>query len=314
MPRLGERAGMVGLAAFLVVDVMLVAFAISSTRQPVAQGGSTINTGVVTSPSVPKTTTTTSGTTTTGPATPSVKVAPLTQGLVAFDKRSAFRFTTGSCKSGGSKLELTRNAGASWGPRSVTYDTIVRVRVRPDGSAFVVGADSETDCTPAIRQAGALDADFGDSVVVNDAWFRDPRAGASIGLPTGGTGKPCGSTAVVDLAVVDSGAAALCSDGRIRVSASGERWDTSATVEGALALALNTKARAFVVVPGADSCNGLAIVDAAKPAQALGCAAVNLTKVEPGTVALSVTSGSGWLSVGDAVYLAGGNLATWKQG
>ena len=308
MARLGERAGMVGLAAFLVVDVLLVAFAISSTRHPVDQGGTTIDPGVVATSAPPKTTKTAAA-----PATPSVKVVPLTRGLVAFDKDTAFRFTTGSCKSGGSKLELTRNGGESWGPRSVPYDTIVRVRVRPDGSAFVVGADSDTECTPAIRQTGALDADFGDSAVVADAWFRDPRAATTVGVPSGGTTKPCGSGQVVDLAVIDSGAAALCSDGRLRESTSGESWATSATVEGALALALTAKARTFVVVPGVDSCEGLAVVDTAKPTKAVGCAAADVAKVKPGTVALSVTSGGGWLGVGDTVYLAGGNLATWKQ-
>lgn len=311
MARLGERAGMAGLALFLVVDVLLVAFAINSTRHPVEQGGSTIDPGVVaTSPSTP----TTGKTSATAPTAPRVEVVPLTQGLVAFDADTAFRFTVGTCKTGGSKLELTRNGGESWGPRSVPYDTVVRVRVRPDGSAFVVGADAKSECVPAIRQAAALDADFGDSSVVSDAWFRDPRAATSIGVPTGGTAKPCGSARVVDLAVVDAGAAALCADGRVRVSASGADWDTSATVEGALALALNAKARAFVAVPGADSCEGLAVVDASKPTKALGCAATDLAKVKPGTVSLSVTAKAGWLGVGDGVYRAGANLATWKQG
>jgi hypothetical protein len=118
---------------------------------------------------------------------------------------------------------------------------------------------------------------------------------------------------VVDLAVVDSGAGALCTDGRVRVSKSGDKWETSATVVGALALALNAKARTFLVVAGIDSCDGLAVVDAAKPDQALGCAATDVTKVKPGTVALSVTSGSGWLSVGKDVYVAGGDLTTWKK-
>jgi hypothetical protein len=309
MTRLGERAGLVGLAAFLVIDVLLVGLAINSTRHPVNQGGTTIDPGVVTTTSAPTTTKTTA----TSPGTPTIKVVPLTVGLVGYDKDTAFRFTTGSCKSGGSKLELTRNAGQTWGPRSVPYDAIIRVRVRPDGSAFVVGADSESDCTPSIRQSGALEADFGDSSVVKDAWFRDPRSATSLGLPSGATGKPCGTAQVIDLAVVDTGAAALCADGRVRVSTSGAKWDTSATVEGALALALNAKARAFVVVPGADSCQGLAVVEAAKPTKALGCAASDLTRVKPGTVALSVTATAGWLGVGDSVFLAGGNLATWKQ-
>ena len=178
---------------------------------------------------------------------------------------------------------------------------------------IVVGADSAKDCVPGIRQAASLDADFGVSSVVSDAWFRDPRAATAVGVPTGGTSKPCGSAQVVDLAVVDTGAAALCADGRVRVSTSGGRWDTSATVQGALALALDAKARTYVVVPGADSCDGLAVVDAAKPTQVLGCAAAVVAKVKPGTVALSVTAGAGWLGVGDAVYLSGDNLATWKK-
>ncbi|NYG07139.1 hypothetical protein BJ986_001626 [Phycicoccus badiiscoriae] len=309
MPRLGERAGLVGLAAFLIVDVLLVGFAISSTRHPVDRGGSTIGSGVTTTPSVPGTTTAT----TTGPSTPAVRAAPLTQGIVAVDKATAFRFTLGNCKSRGSKLELTRNAGASWGPRSAPFDTIVRVRVRSDRSAFVVGADSRTGCTPAIRQASTLVADFGNSVAAANVWFRDPRASASVGLPTGGTGKPCGSTPVVDLAIVDAGGAALCTDGRVRVSTDGQRWTTASTVPGAIAVALTAKGRALVVVPGVASCSGLAVIDAAKPTQALGCAMTDVSKVQPGTVALSVTSGSGWLAVGDAVFVAGGDLSTWKK-
>jgi hypothetical protein len=307
MARLGERAGMVGLAAFLVVDVLLVAFAITSTHQPVDQGGTTID------PSVTATSGPASTTTAGGEATPSVKVMPLTRGLVAFDKDTAFRFKAGSCEAGGSTLEMTRNGGESWGPRSAPYDTIVRVRLRPDGSGFVVGADTANGCVPALRQAASLEADFGKSAAVSDAWFRDPRMATTVGVPSGGTSKPCGSGQVIDLAVIDSGAAVLCADGRLRVSTSGERWQTSATVEGALAVALNAKARAYVVVPGADSCDGLAVVDAAKPTKAVGCAAMDVAVVDPGTVALSVTAGGGWLGVGETVYLAGGNLATWKK-
>jgi hypothetical protein len=309
MARLSERAGLVGLAAFLVVDVLLVGFAVNSTRHPVEQGGTTIDSGVTT----PTRSTTGKGSPTADPTAPAVKVVPLTVGIVGLDKDTAFRFTTGSCKSGGAKLELTRNAGESWGPRSVSYDTIVRVRVRSDGSAFVVGADAGSDCTPSIRQASGLDADFGDSVVVNDAWFRDPRSSTSVGLPSGGVGKPCGSGQVVDLAVVDSGAAALCSDGRVRVSPTGQSWETAAKVEGALALAMNPKARTFLAVPGVDSCDGLAVIDAAKPETAIGCADAPLADVKPGTVALSVNGGAGWLGVGDTVYRAGASLTTWKK-
>jgi len=318
MTRLGERAGLVGLAAFVAVDVLLVGIAVNSTRKPVADGGqqigsSTVGTssgGASNRPTTPATTTTTGSA---DASQPDVKVAPLTVGIVGIDQKTAFRFTVGSCRDGGAKLELTRNAGASWGPRTARFDTLVRVRVRDDGSAFSVGANASSDCTPAIRQASKFDADWGDAAAVNNAWYRDPRDERSVGLSTGGTDKPCGTKAVVDLAVVDRGAAALCADGTVLVSKTGASWDQTASVPGALALALDDKSRSVAVVPGADGCAGLAVVDAAKPDAALGCVQTDLAKVKPGTVALSVTGSGGWLRVGGAVFRAGTGLATWKQ-
>jgi hypothetical protein len=258
MTRLSERAGLIGLAAFVAVDVLLVGIAVNSTRTPVANGGEQIGTSSIGASSRPSSTTTASA----DARQPDVKVVPLTVGIVGVDEDTAFRFTVGSCRAGGSKIELTSNAGRSWGPRSAKFDTLVRIRVRDDGSAFSVGASADNDCTPSIRQASKYDADWGDAAAVDNAWYRDPRDERSVGLPTGGTGKPCGAKAVVDLAVVDSGAAALCEDGTVLVSKTGASWDESATVPGALALALDDKNRSLAVVPSAGGCRGLAVVDA----------------------------------------------------
>jgi hypothetical protein len=309
MTRLSERAGLIGLAAFVAVDVLLVGIAVNSTRTPVADGGEQIGTSSVGASSRPSSTTTASA----DARQPDVKVVPLTVGIVGVDEDTAFRFTVGSCRAGGAKIELTSNAGRSWGPRSAKFDTLVRIRVRDDGSAFSVGASADNDCTPSIRQASKYDADWGDAAAVDNAWYRDPRDERSVGLPTGGTGKPCGAKAVVDLAVVDSGAAALCEDGTVLVSKTGASWDESATVPGALALALDDKNRSLAVVPSAGGCRGLAVVDAGKPDAALGCVETDLAKVKSGTVALSVTGSAGWLRVGGAVFRAGADLRTWKQ-
>jgi hypothetical protein len=309
MTRLGDRAGLIGLAVFVAVDVLLVGIAVNATRTPVADGGEQIGTSSIGASSRPSSTTAAPADAT----QPDVKVAPLTVGIVGIDEDTAFRFTVGSCRGGGAKLELTGNAGRSWGPRSAKFDTLVRVRVRDDGSAFSVGASADKDCTPSIRQASKYDADWGAATAVNNAWYRDPRDDRSVGLPTGGTGKPCGSKAVVDLAVVDSGAAALCEDGTVLVSRTGASWDKSASVPGALAVALDDKNRSLAVVPGVDGCRGLAVVDAAKPDAALGCVETDLTKVKAGTVALAVTGSTGWLRVGGAVFRAGADLKAWKQ-
>lgn len=311
MPRLGDRAGVIGLAAFLAVDVLLVAIAVNSTRTPVPGGGTQVGSSTVGSSTSP--TTTSAASADNDPAPPGVEVAPLTVGIVGISTDTALRFTVGACPKGGGELELTRNGGKSWAPRSTPFDALVRVRVRDDKSTFAVGASSSGDCTPSIRQAGRYDADWGDASPVNDAWYRDLEDDSKVGLPTGGTGKPCGSKAVVDLAVVDRGAAALCADGSVQVSRTGAGWEESATVPGALALALDDKSRSLAVVPSADGCKGLAVVDAAKPAQAVGCAQTDVAKVEPGTVALSVVGSTGWLRAAGTVWRSAGDLSSWKK-
>jgi hypothetical protein len=208
---------------------------------------------------------------------------------------------------------MTSNGGRSWAPRATPFDTLVRLRVRTDGSAFAIGA-VEGECSPAIKQTGSVDGDFGDASDVSDAWYRDPRAAASIGLPTGSTAKPCGADGrVVDLAVIDSGAHVLCASGKVLSSANGASWKDVTTVDGALAIALRPQGGSFAVVAGADGCKGLAVVATSKPGTAVGCAETDLDAVKAGSVALSVTATRGWLRVGDAVFTADADLADWSK-
>ena len=305
-----DRVGIVGLVGFLVVDALLVALALNSTRGDVAEGGTTL-----TPDRTAAATSTVAGPSTTGAASadPGIEVVPLTVGVVGIDEATALRFHTGSCTKGGASLELTTSGGQSWGPRATKFDALARVRVRDNGSAFVVGGSRDSDCTPKIRQSSKYDGDWGNASVVNDAWFRDPRDPQSVGLPTGGTSHPCGSLTVTDLAVVDTAAAALCSDGAVLVSKTGATWSKAATVPSALALSLDSDAHPYLVVPGADQCAGLAVVKAGEPDRALGCAELDASGVAPGTVALSVSAGPGWLVAGDQSFHSGTDLKTWKK-
>lgn len=305
MPRLSDRAGLIGLAAFLAVDVLLVAVAVQSTRGSAAGSGAP----VAATSSTSRSTTPTRA----ADATSGVEVAPVGVGIVGVDADTALRFVVGSCQDGGSKLELTTDGGRSWKARPEPFDALVRVRVRGNGSAFAVGARGADGCRPAIRQATKYDGDWGSASAVNDAWYRDPRDGRSVGLPSGGTGKPCGSKPVVDLAITDRGAGVLCPDGTVLVSRTGASWEKSAKVPGALALSLDDTSRSLAVVPGVDGCQGLSVVDAAKPTATIGCVEADLSTVRPGTVALSVTGSDAWMRVGGAVFRASGDLATWTS-
>lgn len=306
-----ERAGAVGLAAFLAIDVVLVALAMGSTHG--AGGGSATNA----SPVGATVTTGASGMPTTATSPPAgsivrVEVAPVSVGLFALDQKTAVRFTVGSCGKGGSSVEVTQDGGATWTSRPTPFEAVVRLRMRPDRSLFAVGADKSAGCVPAVRRAPSLQGEWGSSTQAAGVWFRDPRSDTAVGLPVGGTGKPCTGGSVTDLSMIDAGATALCDSGEVLVSQSGSQWQSAGSVAGGLAVAVDSKSQPYAVVTGIAACRGLAVVRPASPASVIGCVAMDLSGVAPGTVALSVASDGGWLRVGSTIYRSDGTLATWK--
>ena len=309
MGRFSERMGTAGLALLLVVDVVLVGTALRTTREPVTGGGGP----VVATPAGAGDGAGAPGGSPTTSSSPRAEVVPLVVGLTVVNQTTAVRFATGTCADGGATMALTTDGGRSWKARTAPFEVLTRVRVRTNGSAFAVGADSGARCAARIRQADSYSGSFGTPRAVQDAWFRDPRSAGSIGLPTGHLGRPCGGDAVVDLSVVDAGALVLCADGRVLSSATGDRWKTRAMLDGALAVAQTNGGRVLVAAPHVGGCAGMAVVDAATPDTVLGCAALDTAKVEPGTVALAVTSDGGWLAVGDHTYRSDKAYATWKS-
>jgi hypothetical protein len=305
-----ERAGVVGLAAFLAIDVVLVALAMGSTHSAgsAATGAGPVGAAVTT------TTTGAPATAATSPGTGStvrVDVAPVSVGLFALDQKTAVRFTVGSCDKGGSAVEVTQDGGATWTSRPAPFQTVVRLRVRPDRSLFAVGADQGGGCVPSIRHASSLSGSWGSTSRAAGVWFRDPRSAATVGLPVGGTGKPCPGGAVTDLSMIDAGAAALCDSGEVLVSQSGSSWQSAGSVAGGLAVAVDSKSQPYAVVTGIAACRGLAVVRPAAPATVIGCVAMDLSRVTPGSVALSVAADGGWLRVGSTVYRSDATLGTW---
>lgn len=320
MGRSSERAGIVGLAAFLAVDVVLVALALGTTHTPASGAGSPVglaSASVTASAAAPgKGTTAASGVTPTTGATAAgahLEVVPLSVGLVAIDGSTALRFTVGSCAKGGSVVEVTRDGGATWSARSTPFDSVVRVRVKPNQSVFSVGANRTSGCVPALRQSSSLTGTWGSAVKASTVWFRDPRDPSSVGLPTGGTGQPCQASAIVDLAISDTGAAVLCGSGDVLVTTTGAQWQTIGTVSGALALAVDAKTQPYAVTQGVAGCAGLAVVRPASPGTVVGCVPSDLKGVDPGSVALSVSAQSGWLRAGSTTYRASASLSDWKK-
>jgi hypothetical protein len=236
---------------------------------------------------------------------------PITLGLVAVDDRTAWRFTRGSCDAGGSTLAVSEDGAQAWQPRVAPFDTTLRVRVRDNGSAaFAIGGDD--GCTPRFRQTRDAAQTWDRPAQVPGAWYRDGEDPDVVGTEAGTRAKPCGDTGVVDLAVDDTSALALCGDGRLRSSATGKQWSDEGSVEGALAVAVSGK-RTLALVTRSD-CAGLAVVDAGDPQKALGCAPVDLSQVRAGQVALAAAQDAVWVAAGDTTLQATGDLVEWSGG
>lgn len=304
---LGSRLGIAALAAFLVADVVLVGLALRSTQAGAEPAGAPAGAGGGVSAAAPHTGTPAPAPTesTRAPAGPAQ--GPLTVGIVAVDADTAWRFTAGTCADGGSTLSITSDGGATWEPRVVPFEATMRIRVRDDGTAFAIGSDAE--CSPRFRQAERDAASWGAETAVPEAWYRDPRNPAVVGTAAGTRVRPCGSSAVLDLSIIDDAAQALCADGRVRASDTGAEWTAAGEVPGALTIAA-TAARTLAVRT-ADGCDGLAVVDARAPDTVVGCAEVDAAELKPGSLSLSVKDGHAWLLAGDVLLRSSGDLSEW---
>jgi hypothetical protein len=305
--------GLAALGAFLVADIVLVGLAVRSTAAAPAESlGSAAKDRPAADRGVSAggTSTPTTGGTDSAPATTApaaLTAAPLTVGLVAVDDRTAWRFDTGTCADGGSTVAVTDDGGKTWQPRVAPFDVTVRVRVRDNGSAFAIGADD--DCKARFRQSDDQAETWDAPVAVPGVWYRDAKDPAVVGTEAGAKAKPCDSAGVVDLAVDDDSATALCGDGKVLESAAGREWSQQAAIDGALAIALaGDRTLALVAVP---DCAGLAVVDVAKPEEVRGCAPADLTQVGAGQLAMAARGGAVWVAAAGAVLRSSGDLAEW---
>lgn len=317
--RLSGPLGLVALGAFLVVDVALVGLALrstaaepepagptSSSARPAAESGVSAGGAATGSPA--------SGTSDSAPVgtdgSDALEPAPLTLGLVAVGEDEAWRFTVGSCEVGGSTLATSDDGAQTWQPRVAPFDATVRVRVRADGSAFAIGGDGE--CRAQFRQSRDAAQTWDRPTGVPGAWYRDLEDATVVGTEAGTRAEPCDATAVVDLAVGETSALALCGDGRLRSSSTGKEWSDQGSVEGALAVALaGDRTLALLARQG---CDGLAVVDVTDPQTDLGCAPLDLAGVEAGQVAIAGTSDAVWVAAGGATLRSSGDLAEWTGG
>lgn len=323
LSKVSTRVATVGLVGLVALDVLLVAIALRSnhtsgidTSLASTSAASADPAGATDGPS-PSTTSSPSATSPTAPTPTSTSTAaaapaaPLRTMLVALDNQRAWRVSVGSCAAGGATLVTTSDGGKTWSDVKSPLRTIVRVRPTDGQSAFVVGADST--CAAELQSTTDGGDTWGSTSTVGSAWFRNPKNPSAVEAPGPSTSRPCGSRAVLDLAVLSPGSArVLCADGLVRSTTNtGSSWTDSGRAPGAVALAvrLTSPAQTYVALLDATDCAGVQVLRVGQSA-ATSCAATVVPR-GPGQVALSLVAGGGWLSVGDATMRSTDGLATW---
>ncbi len=320
-----SRGVLLGLAAFLAVDVALVVFALDPSRSVATAPGtsaaslpSSPSPGSTPTPPSPTTTRTPSATSTRPsppPASQQPTPAPLLGSLVAASDTVAWRTTTGSCANGGASVAVSTDGGRAWTTRAVPVQVLIRVRPSTAASAFVVGAGR--DCKPELRSTTDGGATWGPTSGTTATWFRDPQDPQLVHSPGARSNRPCGPVSVIDLApVTATSARVLCSDGSIQGSSnSGSTWSAAGSTPGALALDARAESGVVVsyVVRTGESCGLQVVRVAGTPTQTtvLGCVEPEVP-VPSGSVALSVNGPAGWMQVGGTTWRSRDGLLTWS--
>ena len=304
----------VGVVAFVLVDILLIVWAINSTRAS-ATGGTPriIPTYGATAPSptvtpAPTVAASASPNATSAPAsTATILPVPATRLLAAVDATTAWRAGTGACPATPAAPELTTDSGAAWdrtdasGPTAVTAPQSLSVT---SASTVEVLGLAKDGCAPQVVKtfvSGDNYKTYPDKV--GTSWYVDPADRSRVHAPGADHTAPC--DAVVALAPrSDTAAAALCADGRFFATTDAAvTWSAPATLPGAVAVAPAAKGY-LVASAGRPECAGVQIltVTDALSATANGCYATSTPAASlPGTVAVSEATGAIWLWAGDQV-------------
>lgn len=303
----GNRAPWIiaAVVAFIIADIVLVAFAVSKTQ------ASTTSTPPELLPSI------SSSATVRPSATPTPTAAPTTAKpasfLVATSATEGWRSTAGVCGVTLPVIESTTDAGVTWTPHStgdLAVSEVLALTATSASAATIVGktgAGCSID-TVATFTGGQFWQSYPERLVEQS--FVDATSPGVLHLRGAELNAPC--PVVLDLEVVSNRPAVLCENAAFQRSTTTTEWFTAST-PGAQAFSVNAS-RMLLASRGVAGCAGIAIqtvtlpLTATSTPTAVGCAAsVSLA----GPVSLDAIGQSIWLSAGETTVISSDGGSTW---
>lgn len=310
---LRRRLLIAGLAMFLLFDVALVFYALT-THDPSAKAGTVVEPAETTpTPAEPAPTE--------QPGVEPVETTaltslPPTRILTALDASTLWRATSGDCPVVAAIPELSTDAGDTWAERDASADTdsssVLSIYVNSESEASMVTLTAE-DCAPqrvTTFVAGDQWQEYPDRVGAD--WFVDPADRATVHSPAGSFAAPCSS--VIALAPrTDSTAALLCSDGTLfRTSDGAETFGPGVALPGAANLTVSDDGYIIVATDQADCTGAQLLATSEEPDGELTPGGCREEAVTPGEVAVSSADGLVWLWAGDVVSSSSDGGTTWQ--
>jgi hypothetical protein len=310
--RTRQRVLIVGLAVFVLIDIGLVAFALTAT-EPSAKAGTVASAPTAT----PSSSEPVEGSTPAegAPREATASVVP-TRILAALDGSTAWRATTGGCPATSANPELTTDSGFTWESFNASAETgassILAINVTDTDTTSLVTLD-DTNCAPQlVTTFVAGDAWKAYPARVASEWYVNPATPSTVHTPGGDVAAPC--AAVSALAAKGAAAAVLCLDASVITTLdAGATWSVPAVVPGAAALAATTEGYAVAVV-NSSGCVGASLLSvSAEGGLGAGTDAACLpATVNAGEAAISVApDGTVWLWAGDALVRSADGGLSW---
>lgn len=316
-----KRWATIGLGAFLLIDVILVALALRPPSVPESGtplAGTTTRTSSESSGATSTATTTPAATSTTAATTTKQagRPVPVQRLIVGIDADTAWRATAGTCKGGGAAIEVTTDGGKNWTKGKSPARAIARIQPLQIGSGFILAAGA--DCS--LREWTTADnaATWTGPKVIDGGWARDLSQQSVVLTPGDPAAQPCGAQLVLDLSRTSAEQAeALCADGKVKVTNDGgSSWGDSGTASGAVALTNRVEGSVLSSYAARlnAACAGVQIVKVVQGRSATPVACVQTAAApEPGQVGISASARAGWLVVGDETWTSGPDLTEWQQ-
>lgn len=309
---MNKRAATIGLGAFLLADIVLVALAL---RPP------PVNTDLEASPAStarPAATARDTGTTaapTNTATTQAASAAPVQRMIVGVDADNAWRATMGTCEAGGSLVQVTVDGGKTWTKGSSPSKAVARIQPLGGGVGFVYAAGP--GCSLEEWTTRDNSATWTGPKAIVGGWTRQVAQNTEVATPNDPAATPCGKVAVLDLSRTSAEQAeALCANGKVLVTNNGgTSWADSGSAPGAVALSNRLEGSVLTTYAAqlTSSCAGVQVVKVIQGRAAAPVACVETeTAPEAGQVGISAAATAGWLVVGDEVWTSGADLTTWE--